>query len=88
MINLSPKLYFICCPAPIPLRIEGYQKKGGEWNKAGPCGAFLIQKPLSVSCFLFVERFSLPDLPKVPKTRLKHIMIRIVTGLLVPPEGI
>ena len=38
-----------------------------------------VKKPLCVPHFLSVENnFSLPDLPSVPKSRLKELMIRTI----------
>ena len=64
MINLSiQNIIPFLVPHLFPLKIEGYQRKGGDWNLEGPCRSSQVQKPFCVPCFLFVEKgFTLLDL--------------------------
>jgi len=48
-----------------------------------------VQETLCVYPFLvYRESFSLLGLPGISKSRFERLMIRIITGLLVPPEEI
>ena len=66
----------------------GASKKRGNWNWAGPQG-ILVTRPLCVPLLLVYRKsFSLLGLPGISKSRLEQLMIRIITGLLIPPEEI
>ena len=48
-----------------------------------------VQETLCVYPFLVYRKsFSLLGLPGISKSRLEQLMIRIITGLLIPPEEI
>ena len=48
-----------------------------------------VQESLCVYPFLVYRKsFSLLGLPGISKSRLEQLMIRIITGLLIPPEEI
>ena len=53
------KLCSLSYPAPVPLRIEEYQRKGDFETKQDPVGPSQVQKPLYVLHFLFVEKKAL-----------------------------
>ena len=42
---LYPKLYSLSCPAPVPLRIEEAQRKGGTESKQDPAGPSWYKSP-------------------------------------------
>ena len=79
--SLSKTFLSLSLPTAVPIRIEGYQRKGGIEIKQDLVGTSCVQRPLHVPHFLFVggkKGFSLLGLPWVPKKRLKQKMIRTI----------
>ena len=88
-----------CCPHPSessqsrhhprPPQDGGAPKERGNWNWAGLQGTFLVTRPLCVPLLIVYRKsFSLLGLPGISKSRFEQLMIRIITGLLDPPEEI
>ena len=64
--SLSKTFLSLSLPTAVPIRIEGYQRKGGIEIKQDLVGTSCVQRPLHVPHFLFVggkKGFSLLGLP-------------------------